>query len=110
MEAGIETLEAEVPTGLAVLSPELGAALLSPVPVDSGAVATGEVSPSVGVGALPYEDGREVAPGTTGDTVGAIEDCEFGTSVGFDEASGEFEEAAVGEEGSEVAAGTFVKP
>lgn len=109
MEAGIETLEALVPTGLAVLSPEVEASLVSPVSVDSGAVATGEVSPSE-VGALPYEDGMEVAPGATEDAEEAMEVCEFGTSVGFDEASAELEGAAVGEEGSEVAAGKLVKP
>jgi hypothetical protein len=48
-------------------------------------------------------------PGATGAGEVAGEFCEFSTSVGFDDVSGEFEGAAVGDEGWFVAP-TFVNP
>jgi hypothetical protein len=93
---------ADESTGLAVLSPTAG------VSVGGDGVTAGVV---VGALGTPDSDGglAEEAPGTTGTTEEAMEVCEFSASAGFDEASGEFEGAAVGEEGSFVGA-TSVKP
>jgi hypothetical protein len=94
MELGTGTATvADDSTGLAVLSPAVGASL---------AVTAGVVTGTPGT---PESDGglAEEAPGTTGTTEVAMEVCEFSVSVGFDEG------AAVGEEGSFVDA-TSVKP
>lgn len=103
MEDGTGTGTAAVPevwAGLAVLSPEAGVSL-------AGVVSAGVVA-SVGVVVTPpYEDGlADEAPGETGAGEVAGGSNELSTSVGLEDASGESEGAAVGDEGSF----TFVNP